>query len=278
MQKNQKIQTFKKIDAPDLPLIEIRNLTKYYKTAAGETLALNGVNLSILRGEFVAVIGKSGAGKSTLVNLISGINQPTSGEVLFQGDPIHSLDEDRKARWRGKNLGIVFQFFQLLPSLNLIENITIPMDLCRSFPFRQQKARALQLLEQVGIAEHAYKLPSKISGGQQQRVAIARALANDPELIVADEPTGNLDSRTAAEIFTLFAELVDHGKTILVVSHDKEIAKYATRIVELSDGEIIADYPAPSPVDSASSKNASSTSPKPLSPSNHALGYSGGAV
>jgi len=243
MQKNQKLQTFKIIDSDTPPLLEVHNLTKRYKTAAGETPALNSVQFSISQGEFVAVIGKSGAGKSTLVNLISGITQPTSGEIYFQQQPIHNLTEDEKALWRGKHLGIVFQFFQLLPSLNLIENITMPMDLCHSFPLRQQKARALHLLEQVGIVEHAYKHPAKISGGQQQRVAIARALANDPELIVADEPTGNLDSRTAAEIFDLFASLVDQGKTILVVTHDKEIKKYASRIIELVDGEIAGDYP-----------------------------------
>ena len=243
MQKNQKLQTFKIIDSDTPPLLEVHNLTKRYKTAAGETPALNSVQFSISQGEFVAVIGKSGAGKSTLVNLISGITQPTSGEIYFQQQPIHNLTEDEKALWRGKHLGIVFQFFQLLPSLNLIENITMPMDLCHSFPLRQQKARALHLLEQVGIVEHAYKHPAKISGGQQQRVAIARALANDPELIVADEPTGNLESRTAAERFDLFASLVDQGKTILVVTHDKEIKKYASRIIELVDGEIAGDYP-----------------------------------
>lgn len=277
MQKNQKIQTFKIINSTSSPpLIEVRNLVKRYKTAAGETPALKGINLTISQGEFVAVIGKSGAGKSTLVNLISGINHPTSGEILFQGQPIHSLNEDEKARWRGKHLGIVFQFFQLLPSLNLIENITIPMDLCHSFPLRQQKERALHLLEQVGIAEHAYKLPAKISGGQQQRVAIARALANDPELIIADEPTGNLDSRTAAEIFELFANLIRHGKTILVVSHDREIGKYATRIIELVDGEIVGDHPAPS--FSGQSTNKESPPSTLESSRTKTLGFQGGAV
>lgn len=276
MQKNQKIQTFKTIIVAHPPLLEARSLIKVYKTAAGETPALKGINLSIRCGEFVAVVGKSGAGKSTLVNLISGINQPTSGEIFFQGEPVHTLDEDDKARWRGKHLGIVFQFFQLLPSLNLIENITIPMDLCRAYPLRQQKARALHLLEQVGIAEHAYKSPAKISGGQQQRVAIARALANDPEMIVADEPTGNLDSRTAAEIFTLFATLVDQGKTILVVTHDKEISKYASRIVELSEGEIVADYAGSSAVETNASQNAAST-PLP-SMRTEAVDYAGGAA
>ncbi len=269
MQKNQKIQTFETIVRPNPPLLDVRNLIKRYKTAADEIPALKGIDLAISRGEFVAVVGKSGAGKSTLVNLISGINQPTFGEIFFQGEAIHTLDEDGKARWRGKHLGIVFQFFQLLPSLNLIENITMPMDLCRSYPLRQQKSRALHLLEQVGIAEHAYKLPSKISGGQQQRVAIARALANDPELIVADEPTGNLDSRTAAEIFTLFASLVDQGKTILVVTHDKEIGRYATRIIELADGEIVSDHP------TASSKDVSLSNQAGLTPSATPTGVMG---
>ncbi len=282
MQKNQKIQTFKTIDIANPPLLEVRHLIKRYKTAAGETPALKGINLSIQRGEFVAVVGKSGAGKSTLVNLISGINQPTSGEILFQGELVHTLDEDGKARWRGKHLGIVFQFFQLLPSLNLIENITMPMDLCHAYPLRQQKERALHLLEQVGIAEHAYKSPAKISGGQQQRVAIARALANDPEMIVADEPTGNLDSRTAAEIFDLFTALVDQGKTVLVVTHDKEIGKHATRIVELADGEIIADSPAPSPP-SAGLSQTHSVKPGVIPPVSQimgaeAVGYPGGPV
>jgi len=276
MQKNQKLQTFKIIDSDTPPLLEVHNLTKRYKTAAGETPALNSVQFSISQGEFVAVIGKSGAGKSTLVNLISGITQPTSGEIYFQQQPIHNLTEDEKALWRGKHLGIVFQFFQLLPSLNLIENITMPMDLCHSFPLRQQKARALHLLEQVGIVEHAYKHPAKISGGQQQRVAIARALANDPELIVADEPTGNLDSRTAAEIFDLFASLVDQGKTILVVTHDKEIKKYATRIIELVDGEIAGDYPVESLTHCEAKENLEPKRSTAQSSQTKPLGYWGG--
>lgn len=276
MQKNQKLQTFKIIDSDTPPLLEVHNLTKRYKTAAGETPALNSVQFSISQGEFVAVIGKSGAGKSTLVNLISGITQPTSGEIYFQQQPIHNLTEDEKALWRGKHLGIVFQFFQLLPSLNLIENITMPMDLCHSFPLRQQKARALHLLEQVGIVEHAYKHPAKISGGQQQRVAIARALANDPELIVADEPTGNLDSRTAAEIFDLFASLVDQGKTILVVTHDKEIKKYASRIIELVDGEIAGDYPVESLTHCEAKENLEPKRSTAQSSQTKPLGYWGG--
>ncbi len=220
-------------------LIELRDLVKVYRTPAGETPALRGVNLQVHRGEFLTVIGKSGAGKSTLVNMITGIDRPTSGEILIEGTSVHAMNEDQIARWRGKNMGVVFQFFQLLPTLNLIENITIVMDFCNTYPLAQCKEIALHLLEQVGLAEHAYKVPAKISGGQQQRVAIARAMANDPPLIVADEPTGNLDSRTAAEIYDLFGKLVAQGKTFLVVSHDKEIARRASRVVRIADGQFV---------------------------------------
>ena len=219
-------------------LIGLHDLNKVYQTPAGNIHALKHINLEIGHGEFTAIVGKSGAGKSTLINMISCIDSPTSGEVIFQGKPIHSLGEDHKARWRGKFLSVVFQFFQLLPTLNIIENVTIPMDLYGKLPLHQRRERALSLLEQVGIVEHAYKVPAKLSGGQQQRVAIARALSNDPPVIVADEPTGNLDSRTAAEILDLFALLVDQGKTVLVVSHERSIASWATRTVELVDGEI----------------------------------------
>ncbi|HZY42943.1 MAG TPA: ABC transporter ATP-binding protein [Anaerolineae bacterium] len=218
--------------------IEARQLVKVYKTAAGDFTALKGIDLRVGHGEFAAVYGKSGAGKSTLLNLLCGIDRPTSGEIIVDGTPIHHLHEDQRARWRGLNLGVVFQFFQLLPSLTLIENITLVMDFCNTYPLRERKERALLLLKQVGIAEHAYKIPSRISGGQQQRVAIARALANDPPVIVADEPTGNLDSRTAHEIFDLFSSLIEQGKTLLVVTHDKEIAARASRVIEMADGEI----------------------------------------
>ena len=219
-------------------LIEVRDLVKSYKTPAGDFPALKGINLEVGRGEFVAVVGKSGAGKSTLINMISLIDKPNSGEIIFDGSPIQDLNEDQKARWRCQNLGMVFQFFQLLPTLNLIENITIPMDFCKAYSLKESKERALYLLEQVGIADHAYKTPAKISGGQQQRVAIARALANDPSVLIADEPTGNLDSRTTGEIFDLFSSLLDTGKTLLVVTHDNEIAQRATRRVRITDGEI----------------------------------------
>lgn len=226
------------LDQSSNPLVELRNLVKHYHTPAGDFPALRGINLRVQRGEFLAVVGKSGAGKSTLVNIVSLIDKPTSGEIIVDGMPIHTLSEDQKARWRCQNLGMVFQFFQLLPTLNLIENITIAMDFCNVYSVKEQNERAHHLLEQVGIADHAYKTPAKISGGQQQRVAIARALANDPPMLIADEPTGNLDSRTAGEIFDLFASLVDAGKSLLVVTHDKEITSRASRVVEIADGNI----------------------------------------
>jgi putative ABC transport system ATP-binding protein len=226
---------------PAIPggMIHIRNLYKYYRTAAGDFPALKGIDLDVAKGEFIVVVGKSGAGKTTLVNMITSIDRPSSGEIFVDGVPIHTLTESQKAHWRCSNLGVVFQFFQLLPNLNLVENITIAMDFCDRYSLAEQKTRAFALLEQVGIAEHAYKNPAKISGGQQQRVAIARALANDPPLLVADEPTGNLDSRTTDEIFDLFRQLAEQGKTLLVVTHDKELARRASRIVEIVDGEIL---------------------------------------
>ncbi|MBI3162632.1 MAG: ABC transporter ATP-binding protein, partial [Chloroflexi bacterium] len=174
------------------PLIDLRGVNKYYKTAVGDFHALDNVDLQIEAGEFVSIIGKSGSGKSTLLNMITGIDRPTSGEVFVNGTAVHGLNENRMARWRGKNLGIVFQFFQLLPTISVIENIMLPMDFCRTYPMRQREKRALELLELVELADHAYKLPTALSGGQQQRVAIARALANDPPIVIADEPTGNL--------------------------------------------------------------------------------------
>jgi ABC-type lipoprotein export system ATPase subunit len=221
------------------PLIDLHRIVKMYQTPAGDLFALKDVDLQVYPGEFVAVVGKSGAGKSTLINLITGIDRPTSGQIVIGGTPVHNLKEDQLARWRGQNLGVVFQFFQLLPNLNLIENISMSMDICNTYPVREHKKRALELLDQVGIAEHAYKIPAKISGGQQQRVAIARALANNPPVLVADEPTGNLDERTAGEIFDLFESLVKQGRTLLVVTHDREIAARATRQVEMLDGMIV---------------------------------------
>jgi putative ABC transport system ATP-binding protein len=222
-------------------LISLRDLHKDYSTAADPFPALKGIDLSVDRGEFLTIIGKSGAGKSTMINVLSGIDRPTSGEIVIDGAAIHTMTEDQVARWRGENMGVVFQFFQLLPSLNLIENITIAMDFRNTYPLKERKERALHLLEQVDIVEHAYKTPAKISGGQQQRVAIARALANDPQIILADEPTGNLDSKTAMGILDLFEQFVDQGKTLLMATHDKEIAARSTRTVTIADGRIVSN-------------------------------------
>lgn len=219
-------------------LIELRTVSKIYETAAGKFDALKNVNLTVDPGEFVSVIGKSGSGKSTLINMITGIDQATSGEVLVGNAAVHTLNEGQIAVWRGKEIGVVFQFFQLLPTLTLIENIMLPMDFCNVYSPRERKDRAMHLLELVDLPRHAHKLPSAVSGGEQQRVAIARAMANDPPIIAADEPTGNLDSVTADSIFALFEELVANGKTILMVTHDMDLARRASRIVRLVDGEI----------------------------------------
>jgi putative ABC transport system ATP-binding protein len=224
------------------PIIHLHDVNKYYKTAAGDFHALKTVDLEINAGEFVSVIGKSGSGKSTLLNMITGIDRPTTGEVHVNGTPVHELKENRMARWRGINLGIVFQFFQLLPTISVIENIMLPMDFCKTFPMREREKRALSLLELVEMADHAYKLPTALSGGQQQRVAIARALANDPPIIIADEPTGNLDSKTADSVFKLFTDLVAQGKTIIVVTHDSGLAKRTYRTALIADGEIVNEY------------------------------------
>ena len=223
-------------------LIELRNVVKNYKTAVGDFPALKGVDLNLNAGEFVSVIGKSGSGKTTLINMIAGIDRPSSGEVWVNGTAVHELNENQMARWRGRNLGIVFQFFQLLPMLSLVENIMLPMDFCNTFPIKEREERALYLLEQMELADHAYKLPSAISGGQQQRVAIARALANDPPVILADEPTGNLDSKTAETVFEMFNKLVSEGKTIIIVTHDSALAKRAERTALIADGEIVNEY------------------------------------
>ncbi|HSQ16815.1 MAG TPA: ABC transporter ATP-binding protein [Anaerolineales bacterium] len=185
-------------------LIELHQVERIFQSAAGEYRALKGIDLEIGRGEFVGIIGRSGSGKSTLINMITGIDRPTSGEVLVGDTPVQKLNENRMARWRGRNLGIVFQFFQLLPNLSVLDNVRLPMDLCRTFPGRERRLRAMKLLDLVEMGEHAHKLPSALSGGQQQRVAIARALANDPPILIADEPTGNLDSKTADAVFSLF--------------------------------------------------------------------------
>jgi putative ABC transport system ATP-binding protein len=219
-------------------MIALRQVTKHYQTEAGAFTALKGINLHVAAGEFVAIIGKSGSGKSTLLNMITGIDRPTSGEVRVGNTRVDTLSEGALARWRGRNVGIVFQFFQLIPTLSAVENVMLPMDFAGTFRYGERRDRAMHLLELVGLADQAHKLPAALSGGQQQRVAIARSLANDPPLIVADEPTGNLDSKTAESVFGLFASLVAAGKTILLVTHDTEQARRVDRAVLIADGEI----------------------------------------
>jgi ABC-type lipoprotein export system ATPase subunit len=234
--------TLKAAPGKDQPMVNLRGVNKDYKTAVGDYHALKDVDLQINAGEFVSIIGKSGSGKSTLLNMITGIDRPTSGEVWVNDTAVHTLSENKMARWRGKNLGVVFQFFQLLPMISVIENIMLPMDFCRTYPMRERHARALELLKLVELEDHAYKLPTALSGGQQQRVAIARALANDPPVIIADEPTGNLDSKTAESVFGLFNNLVAQGKTIIIVTHDSGLAKGAHRTALIADGEIVNEY------------------------------------
>jgi putative ABC transport system ATP-binding protein len=222
-------------------LIELRSVVKTYQSAAGAFTALKGVDLKVDRGEFLAIVGKSGSGKSTLINMITGIDRPTSGQVLVGDAAVHTFSEGQMAEWRGRNLGIIFQFFQLLPSLSLVENVMLPMDFCNMYAPRERFDRAIELLTQVEMAEQAHKLPSAVSGGQQQRVAIARALANDPPILIADEPTGNLDSRTAGAVFELFENLVARGKTIVMVTHDQDLARRVSRAVIVADGQIVEE-------------------------------------
>ncbi len=222
-------------------LIELNGVIKAYDVAAGKFLALKGIDLQVDEGEFVAVVGKSGSGKSTLINMITGIDNPTSGEVFVASTPVHALNQEQLAVWRGKNVGVVFQFFQLLPTLTVAENVVLPMDFCNTFPVRERHERAISLLEKVGIAAQADKLPAALSGGEQQRAAIARALANNPPLLVADEPTGNLDSQTSDAVIQLFANLAKEGKTVVMVTHERDLSRYFTRSIILSDGVIVKD-------------------------------------
>jgi putative ABC transport system ATP-binding protein len=210
-------------------------------TPAGAFRALDGVTLSVGRGELVAIAGRSGCGKSTLLNMITGIDRPTGGDVSVAGADLRVLSENELARWRGRSVGIVFQFFQLLPTLSVLENVMLPMDFAGIGSGRERRSRAMQLLEMVEMADQAEKLPLSTSGGQQQRVAIARALANDPPLIVADEPTGNLDSVTADQVFELFVRLSGEGRTVVMVTHDRELAARAPRTVQMADGRIVSD-------------------------------------
>jgi putative ABC transport system ATP-binding protein len=219
-------------------VITLRGLSRTFVTPAGRFDALRGIDLDVVAGEFVAIVGRSGSGKTTLLNLVAGLDRPTAGSVTVGGRGIHGLGHDALATWRGRGVGIVFQFFQLLPTLSVAENVMLPMDFSGSVPARDRAARARALLERVGVADQAGKLPAMLSGGQQQRVAIARALANDPPLLLADEPTGNLDSATSADIFELFGSLARQGKTVVVVTHERDAATGVTRTVTLADGAL----------------------------------------
>ncbi|MHB1109316.1 MAG: ABC transporter ATP-binding protein [Devosia sp.] len=229
---------------PDAPLISIRGLSKSYETKSGRFPALRNINLDVLPGNFIAVVGKSGSGKSTLVNVMTGIDTPSAGEIIAGGTKVHLLSEEKLAVWRGRSVGVVFQFFQLLPTLTIIENVMLPMDFCNAFPARERRERGLALLRKLGIADQADKLPAYLSGGQQQRAAIARALANDPPILVADEPTGNLDSKTSDEVMALFAELSVEGKAVVMVTHERDRTRWFTRVIELSDGAMVNDQKA----------------------------------
>ncbi len=221
------------------PIIEMQQVVKTFVNAAGEFTALRGIDLKVSQGEFVALIGKSGSGKSTLLNMLTGIDHPTTGKVLVSDVDVYAMTESKRSLWRGRNLGIVFQFFQLLPMLNLLENVMLPMDYVGMYGIDERPKRAMELLRMVGLEEHAQKLPRAVSTGQQQSAAIARALATDAPIIVADEPTGNLDSRSASHIIDLFDQLSDHGKTIVMVTHDPSMTRRTSRTVVISDGELV---------------------------------------
>lgn len=223
-------------------LVDLREVVKTYQSSAGTFTALKGVDLQVEAGAFVSIIGKSGSGKSTLINVITGIDRPTSGEVIVDHVHIHTLNEERIAIWRGRSIGVIFQFFQLLPTLTAVENILLAMDYGGRYPRTERPERALYLLELVGMADQAHRLPNSLSGGQQQCVAIARALANDPVLLTADEPTGNLDSKSAEMVFRLFESLAQAGKTILMVTHDNDLATRAQRTIRLADGKIVDEF------------------------------------
>lgn len=222
-------------------IIHLMDIQKSYDVGGNLVPVLKGLDLSVMPGEFVAITGPSGNGKSTLLNMITGIDRPTQGEVIVNGSPVHTMNENQLATWRGENVGIIFQFFQLLPSLSLQQNVIMPMEFAGKYGRKERRDRAMQLLEMVELSDQAHKLPGMVSGGQQQRAAIARALANDPPLLIADEPTGNLDSQTAETIFELFEKLVEQGKSMLMVTHDANLAQRIPRIIEIKNGVISCD-------------------------------------
>ena len=220
-------------------MISLKNISKTFQTPAGTFMALKDINLQIRDGEFVGLIGKSGSGKSTLLNMIGGIDRPSSGAVEVGNTSVQDLKENKLAHWRGRTVGFVFQFFQLLPTLTAAENVMLPMDFCKTFPVRERRQRAVSLLERVGVGQQADKLPATLSGGEQQRVAIARALANEPAVVLADEPTGNLDSVTAQAVFDLFREMATAGTTVVIATHEADITRVIDRTLEISDGELV---------------------------------------
>jgi putative ABC transport system ATP-binding protein len=222
-------------------MIHLRGASKIYQTPAGPFPALHAIDLEIAAGELCAISGKSGSGKSTLLNIISGIDRATGGEVVVAGTSVHDAPERTLARWRGATVGVVFQFFQLLPTLTVLENVTLPMDFSGTQPVSARRERAAGLLARVGLADHRHKFPSQLSGGEQQRVAIARSLANDPPVVTADEPTGNLDSETAAAVLDLFVSLAAGGTTVVIATHDRDISRHASRTITLQDGRIAGE-------------------------------------
>ena len=223
------------------PVVQVKDVVKSFPMGDGEITILKGISFEVQGGEFVSIVGPSGNGKSTLLNMITGIDRPSAGEVVVTGRQVHKMSENKLATWRGEHVGIIFQFFQMLPALSLLQNVMLPMDFAKKYNPRERKQRAMHLLETVDLGDQAGKLPGMVSGGQQQRAAIARALANDPPLLVGDEPTGNLDTRTASGVFDLFAGLVERGKTMLMVTHDKELARRVPRVIEIIAGKITRD-------------------------------------
>jgi putative ABC transport system ATP-binding protein len=222
-------------------IMNLNEVTKTYDTPSGPFTALRDIDLGILKGEFVAVVGKSGSGKTTLLNVLAGIDRPTKGEISVDGSKIDCFSESQLAEWRGRTIGLVFQFFQLLPTLTIAENVMLPMDFVGIIRSAKRRSKALELLEVVGISDQADKLPASLSGGQQQRAAIARALANDPPILMADEPTGNLDEATRTSVLELFAKLNHEGRTLVVVTHERDVNRYADRLITLVDGRVADD-------------------------------------
>lgn len=224
------------------PIIDMRNIVKRFPVGNDEITILHGISFDVYPGEFVSIVGPSGNGKSTLLNMVTGIDRPSDGEVIVTGKPVHEMTENQLAKWRGQEVGIIFQFFQMLPSLSLLQNVMLPMEFAWLYKRAERRERAMHLLDMVGLADQATKLPGMVSGGQQQRAAIARALATDPPLLVADEPTGNLDAKTAGQVFDLFMQLVEEqGKTMLMVTHDAELADRIPRKIEIVNGNIASD-------------------------------------